>query len=122
MPDVVKEGLPLLNRRQDGADVIVHEDHVCSLLAHTRTRTPQRHADLSHLQCRCVIDAVAGHGDNIAPALVRLHDRHFVAGRGTVEHTHVVDAVRKLHLHRYVGVHTYTQLCMQGHVSMVRDR
>lgn len=44
--------LSLFDRRCDGSDVVIHQNHVCSLLGNVRTRYPHGYPDVSGLRAR----------------------------------------------------------------------
>ena len=62
--DVMEDGLALLHGWEDGAEIVVHEDHVGRFLRHIGAALAHGHADVSHLQRGRVVDPVANHGDD----------------------------------------------------------
>ena len=69
LQDVGVDDPPLLDGRDDGGEVVVRDDHVGSLLGHLRPFDAHRHADVGLLEGRRIVDAVAGHGDDLASSL-----------------------------------------------------
>ena len=65
--DVVVDPPPLLDGRHDGGEVVVGDDHVRDLLGHVGPGDAHGHADVGFLDRRGVVDAVAGHGHDVAP-------------------------------------------------------
>lgn len=55
----------------DGGEVVVGEDHRCRFLGHLCPGAAHRDADVGLAQCRCVVDPVAGHRDDVTPGLQR---------------------------------------------------
>ena len=55
-------------------------------------------ADIGGLDRRRVVHAVAGHRDDLALLLQRLHEQHLVLGRDPADHPDVVDAGQPLFL------------------------
>ena len=76
--DVVEDDAALMHRLDDGREVVVGQDHVRGLAGHVRADSAHRHADVGALERRRVVDAVAGHGDDVAAALERLDDPQLV--------------------------------------------
>ena len=56
----------LLDRRHDRPEIIVHQNHVRSLLRHLRTAQTHRYPDIRLLQRRRVVHAVARHRRDLA--------------------------------------------------------
>ena len=66
LADVGEDAAPLADRGDDRGEVVVGEDHVRRLLRHVGAGDAHRDADVGRLQRRRVVDAVAGHGDDVA--------------------------------------------------------
>ena len=64
----------VLHGFHDGGEVIVRQHHTGSILGHLRSRDAHGNADVRLLESGGVIDAVAGHGYQIAPLLPRPDD------------------------------------------------
>ena len=82
---VVVDGPAVFHRLHNGGEVVVSQDHHGSTLGHLGARDAHRHANVSLLQGRRVIDAVTGHGDDVflflqhghqADLVLRRHARH----------------------------------------------
>lgn len=67
--DVVEDALALLDGAEDGAEVVVCEDHVRGLLGHVGTKFAHADADVCLLQRGSVVHAIASHGHNVTAAL-----------------------------------------------------
>ena len=85
LEDVGVDDPPLLDGRDDRGEVVVGDDHVGRLLGHLRPLDAHRHADVGLLQGRRVVDAVAGHGDDLASPLERLDELQLVLRRDAGE-------------------------------------
>ena len=94
--DVVEDALALLDSAEDGAEVIVGENHVCSFLGHVGAELTHANTDVSLLQRRSVVHAIASHGHDIATALQSMDDLEFVVGTGSCENGDSVHAFREL--------------------------
>ena len=62
------------------AKVVVGDDDVGAFPGDVRSLAPHRHPDMGVLQRGCVVDAVAGDGDEMAVASQRQHDRKLLGG------------------------------------------
>lgn len=80
----------------DGGEVVVNKDHICSLLGHIGAGLAHGHANVCHFQSRGVVDAIAGHGHDIAALLVSLNNLHLVARADAVENMHPVQHVAQI--------------------------
>ena len=69
--EVVVEAAAELDRLDDGGEVVVGEDHRRGLLGDLGAGDPHRDADVGLLQRGRVVDAVAGHRDDVALPLER---------------------------------------------------
>ena len=59
----------VLDGLDDGGEVVIRQHHTGSVLGHLGAGDAHGHADVRLLQGRGVVDAVAGHGHQIAPLL-----------------------------------------------------
>ena len=66
LADVVVDPPAGFDRRGNGGEVVVGEDHRGGLAGDIGPRTPHRHADVRAAQRGRVVDSVAGHGDDLA--------------------------------------------------------
>ena len=80
LADVLEHRAPLLDRRDDGGEVVVEQHHVGGAARNVGAHHPHRDADVRALQRRCVVDAIAGDGDDVPLALQRLDDAHLLVG------------------------------------------
>jgi hypothetical protein len=67
--EVVVELSAVLDGMDDGGEVVVGEDHDRGVLGDLGAGDAHRHADVGLLQCRRVVDSVAGHRHDIAALL-----------------------------------------------------
>ena len=80
LAQVVEDGAAFSDGFDDGREVVVGEHHVGGLARDVGAHEPHRHADVGALEGRCVVDAVAGHRDDLAVALERVDDAQLVLG------------------------------------------
>jgi hypothetical protein len=92
----VEDALALLDGAEDGAEVVVGENHVRGFLGHIRTEFAHADADVCLLQRRSIVHAVAGHSYDVAAALQSVDDLEFVVRTGSREDGDSVHAFRKL--------------------------
>ena len=71
---------PSLDGADDGGEVVVLQDHVAGVLGDVGAGDAHRDADVGLLERGRVVDAVAGHRDDLAIALQRLDDAQLVLG------------------------------------------
>ena len=92
--DVLREvvvDLPaLLDREDDRGEVVVREDHATGVLRDVGS-APHRDADVGGLDGGRVVDAVAGHRDDVALLLQRVGQQHLVLRCDPPDHADVVD-------------------------------
>jgi hypothetical protein len=69
-----------LHRGDDGGEVVVQQHHVGGFLGNVGAGDAHGHADVGLLERRRVVDAVAGHGHDVAAVLQRLDDLELVLG------------------------------------------
>ena len=79
--DVIVNAPAAANRGDHGGEVIVGQYHVRRTLGDVGAGLTHRAPDVRRFERRGVVDAVAGHGDDLALALPRLDDAKFI-GRG----------------------------------------
>ncbi len=80
----------------DGREVVVGEDHVGRFLGHLGTGDAHRDTDVGPLQGGGVVDAVTGHGDDVALLLQVLDQAHLVLRRDARDHADAVDLLVEL--------------------------
>ena len=93
----------------NGGEVVVRQHHTGGILGHLRSRDAHSHADVRLLQGGSVIDAVAGHGYQIAPLLPRPDDADLML-RG---HTGV-DADLRHKLLQFLVAHAVDDRALHG--------
>ena len=88
---VVVDRPAALDRGDDGGEVVVGEDHVPGFLRHLGAGDAHRDPDVGALERGSVVDAVAGHRDDVALLLERLDEPHLVLGRDARDDADVLD-------------------------------
>ena len=91
LADVVVDAAAFLDRLDDAGEVVVGQHHVGGLLGDVGAGDAHGDADVGGLERGRVVDAVAGHGDDMALALQRADDAQLVFGIDAGEHAHVLD-------------------------------
>ena len=94
--DVVEDALALLDGAEDGAEVVVSQNHVCGFLSHVCAELAHADADVCFLQRRSVVHTVTSHGYDVAAALQSVDDLELVVGAGSCEDGDSVHAFREL--------------------------
>ena len=79
LADVLVDPTPLADRRHNGGEVVVGEDHIRGRTGHLCAVFPHGAADIRSLQGWRVVDTVAGHGNHHPPALEGFDDLHPVS-------------------------------------------
>src|SRR5690606_10754929 len=87
--DVGVDDAALLDRPDDGAEVVIAQDHGRRLLGHGRAPDAHGDADVGAALRRGVVDTVAGHRHDLALALQRLYDPQLVLGRNAGENRRI---------------------------------
>ena len=89
--DVVVDAAAFLDGLDDAGEIVVGQHHVGGLLGDIGAGDAHGDADIGGLECGRIVDAVAGHGDDVALALQRAHDAQLVLGIDAGEHAHLLD-------------------------------
>mmetsp|Transcript_38536 Transcript_38536/g.66581 ORF Transcript_38536/g.66581 Transcript_38536/m.66581 type:complete len:405 (-) Transcript_38536:2285-3499(-) len=102
--EVLENQTSLADTIDDGAEVIVQQDQLGSLLGDGSSRA-HGDADVGGLQGRGIVDAVSGHGDHLAHLVQLTHNVLLLLGHGTgkddllmAEHALPVVGVKGIHL------------------------
>ena len=95
LADVVVDAPAFLDGGHDRGEVVVGDDHVRDFLGHVRAGDAHGHADVGLLDRRRVVDAVAGHGHDLAPPPPGPHDPELVLGRDAGVDGHVLHRPRR---------------------------
>jgi hypothetical protein len=74
LTDVVVDNTARLNRGDNRREVIIGEDHGGRLASDIRARSAHHHADVGPSQRRGIVNAIAGHRDDMALAAQFLGD------------------------------------------------
>ena len=83
--EVVEDAAAFLHGGLDGGEVVVGEDHGGRAFRHVGAGDAHGHADVGLLERGRVVHAVAGHGDDVAARLQRLHEAELLLGRDAGE-------------------------------------
>ena len=94
--DVAKDASALLHGGDDRGEVVVGERHRGRLFRHIRAGNAHRDADVSLLERRSVVDAVAGHRDRVAVLLERADDAQLVRRRHARVNLDLLDLLLEL--------------------------
>ena len=62
----------------DGCEVIVCQSHIGSTFCNVGSGNPHSTSDVGGFQCRCIIDAVSGHGNDLAGPLPCFDNADFI--------------------------------------------
>ena len=76
--DIGEDGAAFLDRGDDAREVVVEQHHVGSFASHVSAAAAHGDADVGFPQGRCVVHAVARHGDDCALLFQRADDAHFL--------------------------------------------
>ena len=76
-PDIAEDDAPFANGLDDGREGVVEQDHRGRLARDVGAAHAHRHADIGLAQRGRVVDAVAGHGDDVAGRLIGAHKIEF---------------------------------------------
>ena len=106
LADVVVDPAPFGNGAHDGGEVVVRQDHIRRAFGDVRSALAHGAADVRAFERGRVVDAVAGHGDDLALRLQCAHDAHLVFGRDACEHTAALHLPRKFRVIRPVELRT----------------
>ena len=80
MTDVAVDAPAQAHRRHQRREIVVDQHQGGSFAGDVRAAAAHRHADVRGAQRRSVVDAVAGHRDDIAIRLEGLHQAQLVLG------------------------------------------
>ena len=87
--EVVVDAPTELDGLDDGGEVVVGQDHDRGFLGDLGAGDAHGHADVGLLQRRRVVDAVAGHGDDVLLFLEQVDEADLVLGRDARDHADV---------------------------------
>ena len=96
LDEVVEDAAALLDGGLDGGEVVVGEHHVGGVLGHVGAGDAHGDPDVGLLERRGVVDAVAGHGHDLAPGLQRLDQAELLLRRHAREHVGAVGELDEL--------------------------
>ena len=86
---------PMAHGADDRGEVVVGEHERRGLARDVGAALAHRDADVGGLERRRVVDAVAGHRDDLAARLERLHDAQLLLGHDAREDVDVADALAR---------------------------
>ena len=78
--DVVHDDAALLDRADDGGEVVVGDEHGGGFLRYLGAADADRDTDIGLAQRGRIVNAIAGHRDDVALALQRSDDLELVLG------------------------------------------
>ena len=78
LPDVVINPAALVHGGDDGGEVVVGQNHIGHIFRHVSTGDSHADADIGGFDGGRVVDAVAGHGDDLPAGLPGCDDPHLV--------------------------------------------
>ena len=93
LTDVVENATAFAYRLDDGAEVVVGEDHLGALLGHFGAGDAHGHADVRGFDGGSIVYAVAGHSHDIALPLQRFDDFQLVFRRNARVHGYFAGGV-----------------------------
>jgi hypothetical protein len=82
---VIEDKATFFNTVHDGAEVIVEQDHITSVLSDLRSTT-HSNTDIGLLNGRGVIDTITGHSDDLTKVLASVNNQEFLGRSGSGEH------------------------------------
>ena len=80
LANVVEDAAALSHSLDDGGEIVVRQDHLGRFLGDLGPGDAHGHADVCGLDSRGIVDAVAGHGHDLALVLERFDDLQLVLG------------------------------------------
>ena len=114
LADVVVDATTLFAGTDDGGEVVVGEHHISDVLSNVGAGDAHTDADVGALDGRGVVDAVAGHGDDLVARLPGLDDAGLVLGLDAGVHAVVLDVRVELLVAHAVEVGTGNGLAAVG--------
>ncbi len=121
--DVGVDAPPLLDRGDDGREVIVLEDHVRGFLGDVGAGDAHGHADVRLAQRRGIVDAVAGHGTDRTLLPPGIDDAQLLLGVGAGVDADVLHASGQLFIRDLGQLGTGDRLApIVEHAQSHRDR
>jgi len=82
---VIEDKATFFNTVHDGAEVIVKQDHITSVLSDLRSTT-HSNTDIGLLNGGGVIDTITGHSDDFTEVLASVNNQEFLGRSGSGEH------------------------------------
>src|SRR5215475_2715655 len=77
----------------DRREVVIEEHQRSGLASHVGTASTHRDADMCRLERRCVVNAIAGHGDDIAIGFQRFNDLQLLFRQNSSKDTYGPNAL-----------------------------
>jgi hypothetical protein len=84
--DVDVRRATLFDTADDAGEVVVEQHEVGCLARDVSARASHRNADVGLVKSRCIVDTVAGHGDDVAASVQGLGDPKLVLGGDPGDH------------------------------------
>ena len=119
LADVVVDATALFAGTDDGGEVVVGKHHVGNVLGDVGAGDAHTDADVGALDGRGVVDAVAGHGDDLVARLPGLDDARLVLGLDAGVHAVVLDVRVELLVAHAVEVGTGNGMAAIGDDSQL---
>ena len=98
LAQIVVDAAAETDRLDDGAEIVVEQHDGGSFARHVRSAPAHGDADMGGLQRRRIVDAIAGHRDDLAISLVGVDDAQLLVRRDPREHTGRFDPAGQFHL------------------------
>src|SRR6185437_6131513 len=93
--DVRIDRTATFNSFQDGFEIVVSQHDISRFFGHFSSASAHRNADVRAFECRCIVDSVAGDGDDFARLLQCFHDPQFLFGGHTSKDVSVAGEIGK---------------------------
>ncbi|EXI65151.1 MAG: hypothetical protein AW08_03423 [Candidatus Accumulibacter adjunctus] len=117
LDDVVVDRPAFLDRPHDAGEIVVGQHHGGGFAGDIGSGDAHGDADVGGLQRRCIVDAVAGHGDDLATRLQRFDDAQLVLGRDAGEDGRRCDHLAQRRTGDALDLAAFTRLAAQAEVA-----
>jgi len=117
LDDVVVYGATFLHRADDAGEVVVREHQCGGFFRYLGAGNAHRHADVGGFQCGGVVDAIAGHGDDVPLRLQGFDDAHLVLRRHAGKHGAACDQSGHFCLRQPIQFASFVNLAHQPQFS-----
>ncbi len=93
-----------MHRRHDRGEIVIEEHHLRGFFGRLGALVAHGDADIGLLEGRRIVDAVAGHRNDTALRLQRLHDAQLVLRTGPREHGRRIDRLLEFRVRQLVDI------------------